>query len=121
MDSTRVDRYLWAIRLCKTRTDATDLCKGGHVEVNGRSAKPATTVTVGDSISARVHGRDRVVEVTQVIDKRVGAAVAVDCYIDHSPPVPESDRTPTLARDRGTGRPTKRERRQLDKWRASGG
>ena len=117
MDSTRVDRYLWAIRLCKTRSDATDLCKGGHVEVNGRSAKPATVVKVGDSVTARVHGRERVVEVTQVIDKRVGASVAVECYIDHSPPVPETDRTPTLVRDPGSGRPTKRERRQLDRWR----
>lgn len=121
MESTRVDRYLWAIRLCKTRADATELCKGGHVEVNGRPAKPATSVKVGDTISARLHRRDRVVEVTRVIDKRVGAPVAVECYVDHSPPVPETDRVPTLVRDAGTGRPTKRERRQLDQWRAGRG
>jgi ribosome-associated heat shock protein Hsp15 len=117
MESTRVDRYLWAIRLCKTRAEATDLCKGGHAEVNGRPAKPATSIKVGDSIEARVHGRDRVVEVTRVIDKRVGAPIAAECYVDHSPPVPETDRTSTLVRDRGTGRPTKRDRRQLDRWR----
>lgn len=121
MESTRVDRFLWAIRLCKTRSDATDLCKGGHVEVNGRPAKPATSVSIGDSVEARVHDRDRVVEVVRVIDKRVGAAIAAECYIDHSPPVPETDRTPTLIRERGTGRPTKRERRQLDRWRSESG
>jgi ribosome-associated heat shock protein Hsp15 len=117
MESTRIDRYLWAIRLCKTRSDATDLCRGGHVEVNGRPAKPATTVGVGDRIEALVHGRQRAVEVVTVIDKRVGAQVAQACYVDHSPPVPETDRTPVLVRDPGTGRPTKRERRQLDRWR----
>ena len=120
MESTRVDRYLWAIRLCTTRSAATDLCRGGHVEINGRPAKPASPVAVGDSIAARVHGRDRVVEVVRVIDKRVGAPIAVECYLDHSPPVPESDRTPTLVRERGAGRPTKRERRQLDRWRGGG-
>jgi ribosome-associated heat shock protein Hsp15 len=120
MESTRIDRYLWAIRLSKTRSDATALCAGGHVEVNGRPAKPATKVAVGDRVEARVHGRTRVVEVVRVIDKRVGAPIAQECYVDHSPPVPESDRTPTLVRDRGTGRPTKRERRQLDRWRRGG-
>ncbi len=118
MDDTRIDRWLWAIRLVKTRSDATDLCKGGHVAVNGRPAKPATKVTVGDRVEARVHGRERVVDVRRVIDKRVGAPIAQECFDDHSPPVPERDRTPTLLRERGTGRPTKRERRQLDRWRA---
>lgn len=118
MESTRIDRWLWAIRLCKTRSDATDLCRGGHVEVNGRPAKPASPVRVGDRVEARVHGRDRVLEATRIIDKRVGAPIAQECYLDHSPPVPERDRTPTLVRDRGTGRPTKRDRRQLDRWRA---
>ncbi|MGY6499738.1 MAG: RNA-binding S4 domain-containing protein [Acidimicrobiales bacterium] len=121
MEDTRVDRWLWAIRLVKTRSEATDLCRGGHVEVNGRPAKAATKVTVGDRVEARVHGRDRVVDVTRVIDKRVGAAVAVECYEDHSPPPPERDDRPVLVRDRGTGRPTKRDRRQLERWRTGDG
>jgi ribosome-associated heat shock protein Hsp15 len=120
MESTRVDRFLWAIRLVKTRSEATALCRGGHVEVNGRPAKPAATVAVGDTVEARVHGRDRIVEVVTVIDKRVGAAIAAECYIDRSPPVPEADRSATLLRERGAGRPTKRDRRQLDRWRATG-
>ena len=117
MEATRVDRWVWAIRLYKTRGDATDACRGGHVKVNGKAAKPATPVAVGSRVEARVHGRDRIVEVTQVIDKRVGAAVAVGCYIDHTPPEPEADRTRVAERERGAGRPTKRERRQIDRFR----
>lgn len=118
MEATRVDRWLWAIRLYKTRSDATDACRGGHVRVNGKGAKPATSVTVGDRVEARVHGSDRIVEVAEVVDKRVGAAVAAACFIDHTPPPPDVDRTRVAARERGAGRPTKRERRELDRWRA---
>lgn len=117
MDSTRVDKYVWAIRLYKTRGDATDACRGGHVKVNGKAAKPSTPVTAGDRITAHVHGTDRDVEVTQVIDKRVGAAVAVTCYIDHTPPPVEVDRVKVAVRERGAGRPTKRERREIDRFR----
>lgn len=112
-----MDRWVWAIRLYKTRGDATDACRGGHVAVNGKGAKPATPVRVGDQVEARVHGAHRLVEVARVIDKRVGAAVAAECYVDHTPPPPESDRTRVAARERGAGRPTKRERRQLDRFR----
>src|SRR4051812_3177098 len=86
MDTTRVDRWLWAIRLCKSRSEAMAACRGGHVRLNGRPAKPAATVTVGDRVEARVHDRDRTVEVTRVIDTRVGAPIAIECYIDHTPP-----------------------------------
>ena len=119
MEATRVDRWVWAVRLYKTRAEATDACKGGHVSVNGKSAKPATPVAVGSTVEARVHGQQRIFEVTQVIDKRVGAAVAVGCYLDHSPPEPEQDRVRVASRERGAGRPTKRERRQLDRWRGA--
>ena len=105
------------MRLYKTRADATDACKGGHVSVNGKSAKPATPVTIGSRVEAYVHERHRILEVTQVIDKRVGAAVAAGCYVDHTPPEPEQDRVRVAERERGTGRPTKRERRQIDRWR----
>ena len=119
MDATRVDRWVWAVRLYKTRADATDACKGGHVTVNGKSAKPSTPVAVGSTVEARAHGRHRIFEVTQVIDKRVGAAIAAGCYVDHSPPEPEQDRVRVASRERGSGRPTKRERRQLDRWRGA--
>lgn len=118
MDSTRVDRWLWSIRLYKTRADATAACRGGHVKLNGRMAKPATPVRVGDRVEAHVNRRDRVVEVAKVIEKRVGASLAAECYIDHSPPPPPTIEQPWIPRrDRGTGRPTKRERRQLERWR----
>ncbi len=119
MDATRVDRWVWAVRLYKTRAEATDACKGGHVRVNGKTAKPATPVAVGSMIEARAHGRHRIFEVMQVIDKRVGASVAAGCYVDHTPPEPEQDRVRVADRERGSGRPTKRERRQLDRWRGA--
>jgi ribosome-associated heat shock protein Hsp15 len=119
VEVTRVDRWLWAVRLFKTRGAATEACRGGHVRVNGAPAKPATPVRVGDRVDARVHGRPRSLEVARVIDKRVGAPVAAECLVDHSPPPPRpaEDGAPTFARDRGAGRPTKRDRRQLDRLR----
>ena len=110
MEATRVDRWLWAVRLYKTRGAATDACRGGHVRVNGAPAKPATTVRTGDRVEATAHGRLRVLG--------VGAPVAAECLIDHSPPPPPKDALPPIfARDRGSGRPTKRDRRQLDRFR----
>lgn len=116
--SARVDQWLWSIRLVKTRAAAAELCRSGHVKVNGRSAKPSTPVAAGDRVEARIHRRDRVVEVVEPIRKRVGAAVAADCFADHTPPAvePEFD-VPVFRRERGTGRPTKRDRRQLDRLR----
>ena len=116
METTRVDRWLWAVRVFKTRSLASKACNGGHVQVNGRNVKPAHKLAVGDRVEARVGDRVRILEVAQVIDKRVGAAVAVECYVDHSPPPPERIRnTPQAVREPGTGRPTKKERRQLDR------
>ncbi len=87
--------------------------------MNGKAAKPATKVVVDDRVEARLAGRDRIVLISRVITKRVGAAIAVECFIDHSPPPPE--RLPEVAvfaeRDRGTGRPTKRDRRKIDELR----
>jgi ribosome-associated heat shock protein Hsp15 len=119
VDETRVDRWLWAVRLYKSRAAATDACRGGHVRVNDRPAKAAATVRVGDRVSARAHGRDRVFEVVRVIDRRVGAPIAAECIVDHSPPPPPRDLTePAFARDPATGRPTKKERRALDRFRS---
>ncbi len=118
VDETRVDKWLWGVRMYATRSMATDACHGGHVKVNGKTAKPATTVRVGDRVTAHVHGRERDLEVVRVIDKRVGAAVAAECLVDHSPPPPDPELdSPMFVRDRASGRPTKRDRRQLDKFR----
>ena len=119
MDSTRVDKWLWAVRLCKTRTAATEACAAGHVRVNGAPAKAAHAVRVGDRVEARLHGRERVLEVVQVIDKRVSASLAAECLVDHSPPPPPPPKEWYLdfARDPGAGRPTKKDRRALDRLR----
>ncbi|HEX4902104.1 MAG TPA: RNA-binding S4 domain-containing protein [Acidimicrobiales bacterium] len=116
MESTRVDRWLWAVRVYKTRSDATRACTGGHVEVEGRTVKPAHKVRVGDRVRARVGDRERIVEVTQLIEERVGAGVAAECFVDHSPPPPERPLQALFGeRERGAGRPTKRERRQIER------
>ena len=117
MESIRLDRWLWAVRLTKTRPDAAAACRGGHVRVNDRPAKPATPVTPGDEVRARIYDRTRVVEVVRVIQRRTGAADAATCFIDRTPAPPPEAGVPVFRRDRGTGRPTKRERRELDELR----
>jgi ribosome-associated heat shock protein Hsp15 len=113
-----VDRWLWAVRRTKTRPDAAAACRGGHVRINERPAKPSTTVSPGDEVRARVGETTRIVEVVRVIQKRVGAADAVTCFLDRTPKAPPTVSVPVALRDRGAGRPTKRDRRALDKWRA---
>jgi ribosome-associated heat shock protein Hsp15 len=116
VDGVRVDRWLWAVRLYKTRSAASTACSGGHVSVNGVPAKAATKVHVGDRVTARVAQRDRDLEVVQLLEKRVGAPAAAEAVVDHSPPPPPRELSaPPLARDPGTGRPTKRDRRAIDK------
>ena len=112
-----MDRWLWAVRLTKTRPDAAAACRGGHVRVNDKPAKPATTVVPGDQVRARLGETTRVLEVVRVIQKRVGAADAVTCFIDRTPAPPPESAVAVARRDRGAGRPTKRERRVLDKFR----
>ena len=104
------------MRLARTRSAASGACRAGHVRVNGVRVKPAHAVRAGDEVRLRCEGRERVVVVQRVITKRVGAAVAAECYIDNSPPPPPREEAVAVAvRDRGTGRPTKRERRSIEK------
>ena len=117
IDTTRVDIWLWAVRIYKSRSEATAACRGGHVRVNRGAAKASTPVKVGDRVDAFV-GRPRSLEVVTIITKRVGAPVAAKCMIDHSPPAPVVKRQPRVAvREPGSGRPTKRERREIDRLR----
>jgi len=114
----RVDKWLWAVRLYKTRSDATEACRAGHVKVNGATAKPAALVRPGDHVTARNASGEHVIEVTGVLEKRSSPAVATSCYIDRTPPpAPEDRDLVNFARERGAGRPTKRDRRQLDRLR----
>ena len=118
-DETRIDRWLCAVRLAKTRPLATRLCEGGHVVVNGSPAKPSTKVRAGDRVEALIADRQRIVEVLRPIESRVGAAVAATCYVDHSPPVIRQT-GPAISPVRGEGRPSKRLRRELERLRRAG-
>jgi ribosome-associated heat shock protein Hsp15 len=117
-ESARVDSWIWAVRLVKTRSLATAACRAGHVRVNGERAKAAQPVHVGDEVRYRVSGFDRVVTVGAILTKRASAPVAATSYIDLTPPPPPREEVALApTRDRGAGRPTKRERRDLEKLR----
>lgn len=114
----RVDSWIWAVRLTKTRSLASDACKAGHVRVNGERVKPAQTVKIGDKVRVLQGDWDRIVVVAKLVRKRVGAVVAAECFVDQSPPKPTRETQAVVGvRDRGAGRPTKRERRDIDRLR----
>lgn len=114
--SVRIDSWIWSVRLTKTRSQAATACRAGHVKVNGERVKPAHPVKVGDQVRLFHAGRERVVVVSQLLRKRVGAPVAATAYVDHSPPPPPREAVLAVPRrDRGAGRPTKRDRRELER------
>ncbi|WP_163548293.1 RNA-binding S4 domain-containing protein [Candidatus Frankia nodulisporulans] len=119
-DSARLDTWIWCVRLTKTRSQATIACRAGHVKLNGERAKPAHLVHPGDEIRVRLAGRERVVVITRVLRQRVGPPVAAECYTDHSPPVVRDSAAPVALRDRGAGRPTKRDRRAWERLHGTG-
>ena len=122
MEDVRIDKYLWAIRVYKTRSEATDACKGGKVRLNGGDVKPSKAVKPGDVIVARKGVVAYTCRVIALIDKRQGAKL-VPNYAENLTPAEELAklRAPVetffLKRDRGAGRPTKKDRRQMeDLW-----
>ncbi|WP_030674005.1 RNA-binding S4 domain-containing protein [Streptomyces rimosus] len=116
--TVRVDSWIWSVRLTKTRSMAATACRGGHVRVNGERAKAAQGVRPGDEVRLRHAGRERVVVVSRLVSKRVGAAIAAECFVDNSPPPPPREEIVAVGqRDRGTGRPTKRDRREMEQLR----
>ncbi|MBC7632334.1 RNA-binding S4 domain-containing protein [Aeromicrobium sp.] len=118
MDTTRADVWTSSVRLYRTRSLASAACRAGHVRINGAKAKPAQPVRVGDRVEALTDGGMRTVVVARIIVKRVGAGVAVECYVDHTPAPPPKEEVALMPRrDRGAGRPTKRDRRALDRLR----
>lgn len=123
-DRVRVDKWLWAVRLYKTRAAANEACSKGRVRINDSPAKPAQRVNVGDVVITRKRGFSSTYRVDRLIEKRVGAAVAGECYTDQTP---EEDRPKPRSMDEridaawaerssGAGRPTKRDRRQMEKF-----
>lgn len=114
----RVDSWIWSVRLTKTRSLAAAECRAGHVRINGERAKPAQTVRPGDEVRVFHAGRERVVVVSRLVRKRVGAPAAAECFVDNSPPPPPREDVLALGlRDRGAGRPTKRDRRAMERLR----
>ena len=119
MTEVRIDKYLWSIRVFKTRSEATDACKGGKIRVNGADTKPSKMVKVGDTIVARKGAVTYTYKVLGLIDKRQGAKL-VPNYAENLTPLEELAKlrapieTFFLKRDRGAGRPTKKDRRQME-------
>lgn len=118
-DSVRLDKYLWAIRAYKTRSEATDACNGNKVKINGVNAKPSKALKIGDMVEVHKGPASFTYRVLQLLENRVGAAL-VEQYAENLTPESELSKlhapkeTIVLKRDRGTGRPTKKERRELD-------
>ena len=123
VDAVRVDVWLWAVRIFRTRTQATAACNSGKVSINGTTAKPAKAVRPGDKVTARAAGRERILEVVETPSKRLGAPLASAALVDHSPPPPTPKRivrnAPPAQREPGTGRPTIRDRRQMERFRGT--
>lgn len=114
--AVRIDRWVWAVRQYKTRSAATAACRAGHVLLNGVTAKASAPVRVGDRVRVRIGGFDRTLQVRELLDKRVAAPVAREAYVDHTPPrLPRLSVPAPIVRDPGAGRPTKKERRELDR------
>ena len=115
----RIDKYLWAIRAFKTRTEAADACKGGKVKVDGVSAKASRDVKAGEIIKIRKGAVEYTYRVVEPTEHRVGAALGPQ-YAENLTPESELDKlkapveTFFVTRDRGAGRPTKKERREID-------
>ena len=112
MESVRVDKWLWAARMYKTRSMATKACAAGHVKVNGSTVKASYSLKVGATIDALTPGGPKKLEVAGLSDKRQGYPIAKELYIDNSP---EPDRSPLAPRFEGGGRPSKKDRRALRK------
>ncbi len=122
-DKVRIDKYLWSIRIFKSRTLATDACKEGKVKLHEENAKPSTMVTVGDIIDVIKDGFKLKYKVVQLIEKRVSPILAKPCYEDLTPE-DEINKYKSWfigkggpeRRERGAGRPTKRDRREIDEF-----
>ena len=120
---TRIDKWLWSVRIFKSRTLATNACKSGKVKVDGKNVKPSAFIEVDQIIDVKKNGFDLQFKVIKLIEKRVGAPLAVECYEDRTPEEELNKfkswyvgKAAAESREKGTGRPTKRERRDIDQF-----
>ena len=119
----RIDKWLWAARLYKTRSLAAEACKNNRIQINGVPAKPSRNVKDGDEVSVRKPPVTYTFRVLQAIEKRVGAKLLPEILENITPPeqyelLEMSRISGFIDRARGTGRPTKKDRRALDEWAA---
>nr|MBS0036818.1 RNA-binding S4 domain-containing protein [Saprospiraceae bacterium] len=122
MQKVRVDKWIWSIRLIKSRSRATRACKDGDVLKDGVKLKPAQTIETGDVIQFRKNGFTYTVKVIQLLEKRVGAAIAATCYEDLTPEEEYlkyeswfNRKKKSEFREKGLGRPTKKDRREIER------
>ena len=120
--SVRIDKWLWAVRIFKTRTLAADACRHGHVQIAGQAVKPSRDVKINDIISAKTGDITRTIKVLGLIERRVGAPVARQFAEDQTPASEYEKRREksfpsVFFRPKGAGRPTKKDRRSLDQER----
>ena len=121
-EKLRVDKYLWAIRIFKTRSLATDACNSGKVKCNGTNVKPAKSVTIGEKYEVKTEAKKWLIEVTGLLHNRVQFSEAVQFYVDLTPEEPKDKTQPTSfvfntgKRQSKKGRPTKKEKRNLDEF-----
>lgn len=125
-DQVRIDKWLWAVRIFKSRTQATTSCKNGKIKINNKAAKPSSQVVIGDELSVRKNGFDLTFLVKGIIKKRVSATLAAPCYEDLTPDSEKNKykdwyvgKAAAERREKGMGRPTKRERREIDIYKES--
>ncbi len=123
MAKARVDKWLWSVRIFMSRSKATDACKSGKVKVDDTSVKPSFLLSVGDRVKVSKNGFNLEFGVERLIEKRVSATIARECYSDHTPTEELNKfadwyigKAGPEIRERGSGRPTKRERRELDEF-----
>ena len=121
MDSgLRIDKWLWAVRIFKTRNQAADACKAGKVKIDGSNVKPSREIKINDIITVQIGALTKTIKVTGIIKNRVSAKLAVD-YVEDLTPEEEYEKLKLMKevnfekRDRGFGRPTKKERRIITK------
>lgn len=120
MESVRLDKWLWAVRLFKTRSQATEACKGGKVKMSGKNVKPSREIKIGDEVEVTQNGIRKKVRVKQAAHNRVGAKLVPDLMEDLTP-AEELEKLEMLRqvnyerRSKGIGRPTKKDRRLIER------
>lgn len=125
VSEVRLDKYLWSIRFYKTRSQATEACKKGRITIDDVTAKPSRVIKPGEIIHARKQPITYVIRAITLIDKRVSAKIAKECYEDITPTeemekLETKKHQQTIFYDKG-GRPTKKDRRLMDRFRKQKG